>query len=409
MYVEASNPGWPMPLATFFDAAGLMHTFNSKTASIIFMIVSNVLLLEAVLRQIKREGQKSFLSVCFVNCLLLYLVFCVWYFRPNEASSYNPYKAAVSMSYISFILIMRFLDGHLNSPPARPGKIGKYAAAAVFAVFFLLSLLGSYNYVSGIVSDMKNPRTDVPDAMPLLLTVAHEELRAAGADPRNEGANFYVNCDSRFNHLIAGYYLPFGRAYNLGKNGGGYGDRPAKETAPFKEGDILVSSTNFPEIYSDENMPELFSNKIYTLSSVREDSILLYDFDGLGRRVFKINPDTQGEPVTAREIMTSSAAMHFMTTRERTVDFTCAFYVPGEEIREKMTAALYVNGLYAGALNTGAAYAVSTVRGLRLKKGINELKISIGGMSFEIKDDRFLLTPDPGDDDYAALAGVAFK
>jgi hypothetical protein len=249
----------------------------------------------------------------------------------------------------------------------------------------------------------------VPDTTPLLLTNAHEELRAAGADPRNENANFYVNSDSRFNHLIAGYYLPFGRTYNLGKNGGGYGDRPAKETTPFKEGDILVSSTNFPEIYSDENMPELFSNKIYTLSSVKEDSILLYDFDGLGRRVFKINSDTHEGPVTAREIIASSATMHFMTTRERTVDFACAFYLPGEDIREKITAALYVNGLYAGALNTDAAYAVSTIRGLRLEMGINELKILIGGMSFEVQDDRFLPTPYPEDDDYAALAEIAFN
>jgi hypothetical protein len=383
--ITAQEPGWPMPLATLYDLSGLYFSFGPAPARILLMITANVAMLEMIMRRAAAEGRKSFMTSCCVNCFLVYIFFCLWYYRPGELTSYNPYKAALSMSYIAVIMIIRFANAHAR------GALAKVAFAAVLA----LSLVGAYRGNSLI-----------RDGAPYVkVTRAHAEF----GEKLNLGgygaANFFVLNDAGGAGTFAPHYLPFGRSAVLGTSAPG---APAAVHRMFAPGDVLVSGAAMPEIYENTAEREIFANAAYRARELSPGSIVLYDMRGLGRCAFLAA--SPAGPVAAREITDNRAVILFASLRAVRADFSASLYIPGAERRGRLKAYLFVNGKRAGRFNAEGEFSPTVFRGVEIREGINEFEIIAGGIQTGDggAEYRRYSPPGPEDKDCVALYGLRF-
>jgi hypothetical protein len=297
----------------------------------------------------RKEGLRSILSATFISYSLLYILFAAAFYRHGSPSTYNVFKAAVSLSYIAVILLLRFLDEHLNvfaesfsgvrltkrglAAAAGIPKMKGFAAALLFAAFFALNVRGT---LEGYVKPLSEERA-------LGVTIEHEALKTFTDNRSYSESDFFLNCDNLWNQMIAEYYAPFGRSYTIASNN--YSQRTMKDS--FKPGDIYVTETNRPDIFAVK-APLLFSNNIYSVYMLGEESILLSNYSGVLESSLTKVEAPRGSFI-AREIREKEVIFRFLSLRERSAGFSVDFVYLSEGTRNFEIKA-YVNGAFASEL-----------------------------------------------------------
>jgi hypothetical protein len=378
-WLDSFEGAWFMHMVTLFDIAGLFDAFGNPMSKLVIIAVNCVLLL-VIARQLERERFSSFLSVSSGAFLALYILFCFLYFREGEGTTYKSYKAAVSMSFVVVILLLRFLEAEmsaladafaewrrahggkfeLSSLVKLPCKKNLAVAVAFFGVFSL--------NVSGTVNTYLRPlySGEFPG-----VKRGHDVLKAFADSPGLSNSDFIVNCAWSLNQLIAEYHAPFGRTFS---NNFSFfsGEIIMKES--FKSGDIYVSDGN--EIYKCEAKP-LFKNDIYEIFELGEDSILFHGFIG----------DFDKGPIgiqygnglaRAQQIADENIGFSFISLKPKVRDFYITFY-NAAGLEAPIKARALVNDELIGEFEIDEKYEYVRLDDIALTEGVNRITFALDG------------------------------
>jgi hypothetical protein len=296
----------------------------------------------------------------------------------------------VSLSFIVYILLLRFLDEHLTGfyesflKPLRDKagacgadlrallikSKGPAAVFLLFVVFFALAVRGSYTVYLKPLSERLSQG----------VTTEHEALRAFADSSLYASADFILNSNLSFNQMMAEYYSPLGRTFTV--NDFGYSPRKMKDS--FEEGDFYISDTHGFKLY-DMNASLIFANNIYSVYRLEEESILISGYSG-----FKKNILYRGIGFAFQVDEENKIDFDLISIKERVADFSIDFlqsdrgkssfglraFVNGEEISEQsMTSSLSQISKNAAS---NLYQATIVVKDVKLHEGPN-------GMSFELK------------------------
>ncbi|MDR1020788.1 MAG: hypothetical protein LBL73_08520 [Synergistaceae bacterium] len=403
-------PGWTMNFATFYDIAGLNGAISlpDGRSAIIYLLIPNFIILSILVHQLRKEGLSSRLSVTFFSYFALYLIFAFAYYRHGEKSSYNVYKAAVSLSFIVYILLLRFLDEYLTGfyesflkqiQKARHQgarflvslvKSRGSLAAFLFIVFFTFGIRGSYSVYLKPLSEGRSHG----------ITTEHEALKAFVCNPLYASADFILDSSDGFHQMMAEYYSPLGRAFTV--NNFGYSLREMKES--FKEGDFYVSNTHPPKIY-DVNARLLFTNSIYSVSELEKDSILISGYSPLETRLL----NREGRISPSMQVTENEASFQFISLHDRITRFNIDFllqdqgessfglraFVNGEEVPGQfLTSGL--SKIEQSTDSTNLYLASIEIKEMALWEGVNDIsfELSVSGDEPELYVDKVRFSND---------------
>jgi hypothetical protein len=373
---------WPMNFATFYDISGLKDALllPANKLMIIYILVPNYIILSVLLHQLRKEKLFSLFSATFVSYLLLFVVFSLLYYRHGEQSTYKVFKAAVSMSFIVFILIIRFLEEYLNSfyesilrlrqniswsnalhlGASLPREKG-FVAALLFIVFFSLNIRGTY---AGYLEPLSGER-------PMGISSEHEALKLFTDNPRYAGADFILNCDHSFHQMMAEYYSPLGRTFT--SNYKSYAQRNMKES--FEPGDFYVTDGTVREIYNvDAEL--LFINNIYSVFRLKKESILPADNAGIDQLAGFIN--TQQGRTIARRVTENEVSFLFISLIERTSDLSIVFFNSSEDA-PNLSLGAFVNGKFVSKAALTKRFSTVDLKDITLSRGDNVISFTFDG------------------------------
>jgi hypothetical protein len=377
--LDSFDNAWSMHMATLFDIAGLFNAFSNSTNKIVIVAV-NCVFLFVIARQSERERLSSFLSVSSGAFLALYILFCFLYFREGEQSAYKSYKAAVSLSFVVVIPLLRFLEAELNvladafaawchahGGKFDPGFFAKQpckknlGVAAVFVLVFSLNVSSMVNtYLRPLIG------SDFPG-----VSRGHDALKVFAESRSHSGADYILNCAWKLNQLIAKSHLSFSRTFSNNYGLAGYDDMMKNS---FKAGDIYV--TDEYEIYKfDAKL--LFENDIYKISELGEESILFYEFIGdfATKPVFMLYDEGSAgvKRITGRNV-----GFSFISLKPRTRNFHITFYNVAE-LGSPIKARAFFNNAPIGEFEIDERYEYVRLDGLPMIEGINSVTFEIDG------------------------------
>jgi hypothetical protein len=378
-WLDTSVGPWYMHMATLFDLAGLFNAFANPMNNAVIVAV-NCVLLFGIARQLERERFSSFLSVGSGAFLALYILFCFLYFREGDQSAYKTYKAAISLSFVVVILLLRFLEAELNCLAdtfaerrqthgwkCEPSSFIKLVckknlvAAAVFFVVFSLNVAATVNYY---VLQMAGGEF-------LGVKRDHDVLKAFADSPHYSKSDFIVSCAWLLNQLMAEYYFPFGRTFS---NNYALGSNEIIMKDSFKSGDIYV--TDGYEIYKCDTKP-LFENDVYRISELGEESILFYDY--IGGFVTNFTVIRYGDDLArVKRLASGNIGFSFISLKPKTRDFYITFYNVAE-LDSPIKVKAFCNNDPIGAFEIDERYEYVRLDGLPLVEGINSVTFEIDG------------------------------
>ncbi|MDR1965696.1 MAG: hypothetical protein LBQ36_03220 [Synergistaceae bacterium] len=378
--LEGQYPGFAIHMPTFMDVAGLHGATDSPDVFFSLLIASNVIFALVILRQLRREGLRSFLSVSFAIYFLLLLCFCLRYFDLGEKSSYNAYKSALSLSFIAVILMLRFLEDHLGrfisnlkelrANWASPRRLGDFLpmgkgliVAALFAAFFCLNVSSTWRDLNLFLGSKDNAITKDLDILTFYAN-----------SPHYSGSDFIINFDLPLPQLSATYGAPFGRAYTS-DYGGILGDSRRQMKGSFASGDIYIASTALERSLATTDAAPIFQNDVYSIHRLAPESLILFDYKGLSHQPKKFL--WSGGDGFLRVVEENSVILEYMTMKERSADLSVTFYDFGESGAQN--ASLYVMGQRVRDFSSNDSFIKVLLEGIELKPGINDITIEFGG------------------------------
>jgi hypothetical protein len=378
-WLDSTGNAWPMHMATLFDIAGLFNAFPNPMSNVVIVAVNCVLFL-AIARQLERERFSSFLSISSGAFLALYILFCYLYFKDGEQSSYKSYKAAISMSFVVAILLLRFLEAEMNAlmdsfavwRRAHGGKfeLGALAelpckknltiAAALFAVFAL--------NVSGTVNTYLKPLIggDIPG-----VSKEHDVLKMFAESRSHSDADYILNCSASFNQLMSTYNLPFERTFSNSYSMPGWDIVMMKDS--FKAGDIYVTDNGYYDIYQfDAKL--LLKNDVYRIYELGEESVLFYEY--IGDFVKVPVAIRYGKGIAwAKRLAGNRVGFSFISLKPRSVDFYISFYNTAD-LSAPIKARAFVGGKLIGEFEI---FEHCRLDDISLSEGINNITFEIDG------------------------------
>jgi hypothetical protein len=370
---ESVFTGWAMHIATFYDISGAYGAMTSPNGRFAMLLFANLLLFCVLIRQIKREGPMSFLSICCFSYLFLYIFFCFKYFKYGGASSYNAYKSAISLSFITVIMFIRFLKEKLDSfyknftdflndgAPERKSVLhlrplgGKHSVAAViFLIFFVLSIRATY---------VSTP--------PGVMTRDYSVLRYFSENSYYSGSAVILDCADIMAQWTAEYYAPFGRTYNSGfsRSLG----RSMREF--FEPGDIYVANPMMEDNLRTINSGKtIFANGVYKIYRVDEDSIILHDYSGVsfGLNYIDASPDV----LMARAVTDNKIGLRFVAIKDKPANICITFF---KNAVIPLGARAYVNGDFIVESIAVGQRLYLKLDGVSFSSGVNDLVIELDG------------------------------
>jgi hypothetical protein len=379
--LNKGNNGWPRDLATLLDISGIsvLYNFLPMSLDIALVVVVNCLLFFVLARQIKKEGAASFLAINLYSNFLLYILFCLLYFKQGEVSSYKAYKAAISLSYVVIILFIRFLDEYMNLfwetlPKLRDdykdGHLGNllrnlrgeksFAVVWVFFWFFSVNAAGSYE-------DFLKPifRGNFYHE----ITRDHEVLGSFARDADHDGADFILDCrGSWWNQMMAEYYAPLGRVYTNSYIG--YSQRVMKDS--IKVGDLyIIEAYNRGKFVWD--MQLLFENNIYRVFKIEGESVLLYSNSGMESQMFA------GGLKRVGKLEEKIIDFKFLTPRDHAGSISIKFITNDAHAAKPLIIHAYVNGEKVDEFILADENLLVELTDIILKAGINDVSFEFEG------------------------------
>jgi hypothetical protein len=356
----------------------MQDAISSPDAHFIMLIASNILVSAAIIYQLKREGVFSFLSAALISNVLVYIFFCYEFYRHGSNLSYNAYKGALSLSFIIYIFMARFIeerlgrfmDGvrnlwrlHKTSAILKIPKERGFIIALIFCIFFYMNLCGMYKNLAPLFT---NPVGAVGNE--------HSSLRAFSDSPNYEDSDFILSCDSILLQLAAEYFTPYGRTYMSGYSGlEGFSRRVMKES--LKPGDIYVTATMTQNTIETTNAGSLFINDIYSVFQLDDESLMLYDYRGLYHAVDFFSTD--GEEMVVKRINNNNVALMLFAMKPKPAGLSMRFLDLRRE--DQRSAKVSSNGEFFGEFKVKDGYIDVVLTDIPLREGINEITLKFDG------------------------------
>ncbi|MDR0654427.1 MAG: hypothetical protein LBG12_14130, partial [Synergistaceae bacterium] len=315
--------GFPMYFPTFMDAAGLQGAVPPGLF-LGLLITANAAMAAALIYQMKKEGFASFLSVSFLSYLASHLAICAVFFSLGEKSSYNSYKSALFISFIVYIMLIRFIEERFDGLAAvkwrnalRREKLRVFAAPAVFAVCLPLVMLAS----------SRNWSSYLNLADDCAMTKSYEAVKYFASSPYYGETDFIVNIDDPFAQYSSVYYAPGGRTYSCA-----YAGRPSGEARMMKDsfsaGDIYLASPNLEKSIATTNTDAVFRNGYVSIHELGAGSLIQHDYDGMSHEMTTVT--TRGEEGVVRMLETNSVFLDYLASEATIADMSFSFCNFGE-------------------------------------------------------------------------------
>jgi hypothetical protein len=379
--IESISKTWFMHMATLFDIAGLFNAFPNPMSKVVIVAV-NCVLLFVIACQLERERFSSFLSVSSGAFLMLYIFFCYLYFKDGDQSTYKSYKAAVSLSFVIVILLLRFLESEMNAladafAEWRRAHGGKFdpglfvklpckknlAVAAAFFVIFALNVSGSVNYYL---------RTMIAGEFPGV-SKGHDALKAFAESRNHSDSDFILNCAWSLNQLMAEYHSPFGRTFS---NNYLLEEFELNVKDSFKAGDIYVVDDYERDIYKFD-AKRLLKNEVYEIFELGEESILFYEYIGNFVRQPTVIRYGNGL-IKAQSVAGKNIGFAFISLKPRSRDFYITFH-NASNFGAPIKARAFFNGEAIGEFKIDERYKYVKLDGISLINGINRITFELDG------------------------------
>jgi hypothetical protein len=379
------DTGFAMYFPTFMDVAGLQGAVPPDLF-LGLLITANAVVMIVLICQLRREGFASFLSVSFFSYMVSHLVICAVFFRLEDNSSYHSYKSALFISFIIFIMLIRFIEESFDRLAAvkwRGAPWGKilrvFAVPAVFAVYLFFVALASREKWSSYLG--------LADSH--AMTKSYEAIGYYASNPYYREADFIINIDELFAHFSSVYYAPAGRTYNCDYGGreGNSGEKTWMMKDSFSSRDIYIASPKIEKSIATTNAGSIFRNRDVLIHKLDAGSLIQYRYGGMSHALIPVI--TQGEEGFVRILDDNSVYVDYLTNDGASADMSFSFCNFGET---PSAVKVYFEGELLGKFTEEKYFIRANLPELRFKPGVNRL-------SFEFD----------GDFTKLALAGVAFK
>jgi hypothetical protein len=359
-------PGFKRYIVTFLDVAGLGDFFNGASDNVRFgaLIIVNFAAVAALAKMIHDEGKSSFISVAFFANLALYVTFAFVYDPFAGPTSYNIYKAGLSLSFVAVIIASR---GVLRLASREARGIWASLALAAFALLLPLGVISTWRKVSALYT-----------AFPGAVSSEYDILRAYAENPYLADANFIINTDYAMSQLMTEYYLPFGRTFATSR-GGDDGDSMRNVAgARFMLGDMHVSLAKAEGPHNTTRAGSaLYSRGIFSVSRLDErNPVFQFDISGVSQKLY--NADKDGGEVTLRHVMSNRVVYSYASLIPATIDFSATFWDRGPE-KVPLAVNMSVNGVAAGRFEKKNGVITAAKRETRFEQGVNEIAFEFEG------------------------------
>jgi len=370
--LDGTVAGWPMPISTlstiagYFEMPAQIFSINNNNyyyyLNLILTLGINFILIFVLVKQLENEGKKSFLSVVLYSYIGLYLVFIFMYAYLSD-DTYKIYKAAVSLSFIVIIFVIRYLESIEDKKP----KMRKIILMT-FGIIYLLNLISTANMFI------------VKDAYAIsLFTKEHFALHTFSNNDLSRDSDFIVHIPHQSEFitysLLSEYLLPIGRTYNTSGRGIIYFDTTVKETV--KENDYFITLTNAPDIYK-MNATLALRNSVYSIYRFEEDSIYLSSMQGLSPWAIPVFGYIADEYIdVARNIEGYDIQFQFVTNKPQLSDFNMRIYNIGDPEPAKINA--YVNDKLSEVFNSEDGNFHIILENIELAEGANTIRFVLEG------------------------------
>jgi hypothetical protein len=371
--------GYAMYFPTFMDVAGLQGAV-SPDLFLGLLMTANAAVAAVLICQLRKEGYASFLSVSFLSYMVSHLVICVIFFSLGERSSYNSYKSALFISFIVYIMLIRFIEERFDRLIAFKWRgaplmenLRVFAVPAAFALCLPLVIFASFN----------NWRSYLEFAVYRAMTKSYEAVKHFASSPYY--GDFIINIDYPYAQFSSVYYAPTGRTYNC-DYAGFKGEHTRRMKDSFSSGDVYIVSPWFEKSIATTNADSVFRNGDISIHELDARSLIQYDYGGMSHEMTPVT--TRGEDGFARMLEGNSVFLDYLASEATGADMSFSFLNSGET---PSAAKVYFDGKLIGEFAEEKYFIVANLPDLRFKPGVSRI-------SFEFDGDAAKL----------ALAGVEF-
>jgi hypothetical protein len=359
--LDTSEAGWPMEFVTLADVAGIKGALSPSALWFAVVIIANAAVAAVLFWQLRKEGFFSFISLSCLFYAILHAAFCLRYYEPGEASSYSAFKSALSLSFVLLIPLLRFLAGSIAAPP--DGFAPRRLGFLIYAALLAFGCAGSFDSFRGFYERPKGA-----------FTADYEILRDYAAAEKTSGADFIINCDRMIYVLGASYYAPLGRAYSCAY-GTAESGRMRNMKPSFAPGDVYIASMFSESAIKTTDAPPLYSNAVYSVYRLGENSVILSDYEGLSHRIEVAFQNY--EPRFVKKVTGQTVKFELMAIRGGVYDFEAVF--TNGETHEPLSVKAFFNGQPAGTFSREKNEVRCFLAGIPISAGKNEVTFEFTG------------------------------